>query len=135
MGWSLLGWFEAGIIAGCRAKKSPGVVGGPGLYLVLAVVPLGIFAARKTCRHLCFVPLVQSHKLSRYFRWAKNLPAVVFCAFSAKPQPYSSLPKGAKQMQQAREQVIDVQVQAHCRHDVVGLAAVDDAAGVKQDKA
>ena len=43
--------------------------------------------------------------------------------------------EGAQDVQQADEQVVDVQVKACCRKDVVGLATVHDAAGVIQDEA
>ena len=110
MGWSLLGWFEAGIIAGCRAKKAPGWLVARGFIWCWRLC-LSVFSLREKPAGICVL---------RFQRKATTLLVIT---------------KGAKQMQQAREQVIDVQVQAHCRHDVVGLAAVDDAAGVKQDKA
>ncbi len=43
--------------------------------------------------------------------------------------------KSCQQMQQMDEQVVDVEVQRHRGADVVGLAAVNDAAGVPQDHA
>jgi len=42
---------------------------------------------------------------------------------------------GSEQMQQAGEQVVDRNVQANGRHNVVRLAAVDDVAGLEQDQA
>ena len=43
--------------------------------------------------------------------------------------------EGGQQVQQCDEQVVDIQVQAYCRSDIVGFTTIDDAAGVKQDQA
>ena len=43
--------------------------------------------------------------------------------------------EGGEQVQHVYEQVVDVQVQGHGGANVVGLAAIDDAAGVEQDQA
>src|SRR5688572_21666037 len=51
------------------------------------------------------------------------------------PVGLSSLVRGhPQQMQQAGEQVVDAHIQRDRRHDVVGLAAMDDLAGLVQDQ-
>ncbi len=40
-----------------------------------------------------------------------------------------------QQVQQVNEQVVDIQVQCHGGADVIGLAAVNDTAGIKQNQA
>jgi len=42
--------------------------------------------------------------------------------------------QGAGEVQQGREQVVDIQVQANGRHDVVGFAAIDDSTRIKKDE-
>ncbi len=41
----------------------------------------------------------------------------------------------AQDLEQADEDIEDAQIQAVGGHDVVGLATIDDAAGIEQDKA
>ena len=111
MGWSLLGWVNRlALLQVAEQKKAPGWLVARGFIWCWRLC-LSVFSLREKPAGICVL---------RFQRKATTLFVIT---------------KGAKQMQQAREQVIDVQVQAHCRHDVVGLAAVDDAAGVKQDKA
>jgi hypothetical protein len=42
--------------------------------------------------------------------------------------------EGSKQVQQVYKQIVYVQVQGNRRPDIVGLATIDDAAGIKQDQ-
>ena len=45
------------------------------------------------------------------------------------------VPKATEQMQQAEENIIDIQIQRHGSANIVGFATVNNATGIKQDQA
>src|SRR5687768_11768071 len=63
------------------------------------------------------------------FSHTKNSPVLVLSASVSLSR------ESQQQVQQAGEEVVQAEVNAHRCHDVIGLPPVDDTAYIKQDKA